>query len=253
MRLWLLSDLHLDVNRAHPFALPDPRPNHDVVVIAGDVQAGMAEAVAWIARQNLNERPVIYVGGNHEFYGHDRLEGYLNGLEVAERHPNIHILERRSLAIGNVVFAGCTLWTDYELFGDADRAMAHAATGLNDHRLIRHRGRVWMPSDAAAEHQEARAFIQRQLDRRGDRKAVVVTHHAPSLKSAAPRWRLDLLTAAFASDCELQVAEATLWVHGHMHAPADYRLGDCRVVCNPRGYVGQGETVGFNPQLVVEV
>lgn len=253
MKLWLLSDLHLDVNARHPFALPEPCPDHDVVVIAGDIMAGMADAVRWIVRQGLNERPVVYVGGNHEFYGHDRLGGLLDGLAEADRHPNIHILERRSLAIGDVLFAGCTLWTDYELFGNPDREQAHSAHAMNDHTHIRHGEGFWMPRDAAAEHQDARAFIHGQLDHRGNRKAVIVTHHAPSLKSAAPRWQRDLLTAAFASDCELLAERATLWVHGHMHAPADYCIGDCRVICNPRGYVGDCEAMAFNLAHVVEV
>jgi predicted phosphodiesterase len=253
MKLWIMSDLHLDVNARHPYALPDPRPDHDAVVIAGDIQAGMADAVRWIAREGLNERPVVYVGGNHEFYGRDRLRGLQEGLEEAGRQPNIRILERRSLSIGGVLFVGCTLWTDYELFGDVGLAMAHAATGLNDHRLIRHGKGFWMPGDAAAEHQEARAFIHGQIDQPGTRKVVVVTHHAPSLRSAAARWQRDLLTAAFASDCKLLADRVTLWVHGHMHAPADYRLGHCRVVCNPRGYVDGGEAAAFNPVLVVEI
>jgi len=253
MKLWLFSDLHLDVNARHPLAQPDPRPDHDAVVIAGDIQAGMADAVRWIADQGLNERPVIFVAGNHEFYGDDRLGGLLDGRNEAERHRNIHVLEQRSMAVGGVQFVGATLWTDYRLFGDADGAMAHAAVGLNDHRMIRHGGRLWAPRDAAAEHEVARVFIEEQLALPVCDKVVVVTHHAPSLKSAAPRWQNDLLTAAFGSDCERLAQRATLWVHGHMHAPADYRLGDCRVVCNPRGYVASGEAERFNPELVVDV
>jgi calcineurin-like phosphoesterase family protein len=82
---------------------------------------------------------------------------------------------------------------------------------------------------------------------------VVITHHAPSRQSVQPRYRDDLLTAAFASDLDDLVTKAALWVHGHLHAPADYRLGDCRVVANPRGYVGIGEDRDFNPALVVEI
>lgn len=138
----------------------------------------------------------------------------------------------------------------YELFGNAHRDQIHAAHALNDHTYIRHGKGFWMPRDAADEHQLARTFIQSQLDHRGCRQAVIVTHHAPSLKSAAPKWQRDPLTAAFATDCERLADRAALWIHGHMHAPADYQLGNCRVICNPRGYVGLGESTPFNPALV---
>ena len=91
MKLWIISDLHFDVNARHPFVFPDPRPAHDVVVIAGDIMAGMADAVRWIVRQGLNERPVVYVGGNHEFYGHDRhggLQEVTGRSRTASEHPH---------------------------------------------------------------------------------------------------------------------------------------------------------------------
>jgi len=83
MKLWLFSDLHLDVNRRHPFALPDPRPDHDVVVVAGDICAGLVNGVRWLVDNGLNEQPVVYVGGNHEFYGHDRYEELEAGRDEA--------------------------------------------------------------------------------------------------------------------------------------------------------------------------
>ena len=95
MKLWILSDLHIDVNRRFPFELPTPHPDHDVVVVAGDICQGLAEGVRFIVSQKLNAKPVIYVGGNHEFYGHDRHEELANGRAEAARHPNIHLARAR--------------------------------------------------------------------------------------------------------------------------------------------------------------
>lgn len=82
---------------------------------------------------------------------------------------------------------------------------------------------------------------------------VVVTHHAPHPGSIAPRYQRDLLTGAFASDCEdlILAGQPTLWIHGHMHHSADYRIGATRVLCNPHGY-GR-ENPAFNSALIVEV
>jgi Icc-related predicted phosphoesterase len=147
------------------------------------------------------------------------------------------------------------LWTDYKYAGvrEQARAMHLAAQRLNDHRMITNGQRVWTPQDALEEHEASRDWLAEQLAQAGNWPKVVVTHHAPSRMSVQPSYRDDLLTAAFASNLDELIANATLWVHGHMHAPADYRLGACRVVANPRGYVGIREDRAFNPELVVEV
>jgi predicted phosphodiesterase len=255
MKLWILSDLHIDVNRRFPFELPMPHPAHDVVIVAGDICQGMAEGVRFIVSQKLNAKPVIYVGGNHEFYGHDRHAELANGRAEAVRCPNIHVLERDSVVIDGVEFSGCTLWTDYNYAGVGEqvRAMHYAARRISDHRLISDGNRTWSPEQAAEEHETSRRWLAGQLALRARNPRVIVTHHAPSRQSVQPRYRDDLLTAAFASDLDDLVAKATLWVHGHLHASTDYRLGDCRVVANPRGYVGIKEDREFDPAFIVDV
>jgi Icc-related predicted phosphoesterase len=255
MKLWVLSDLHVDVNRRYPLALPDPRPEHDAVVIAGDICHGIDEGIWFIAGEGLNTKPVLLVAGNHEFYGFDRHAELAAGRAEAARHPNIHLLECDSVVVGGVEFSGCTLWTDYKYAGvrEQARAMHWASQRLNDHRLIRNGQRIWSPQDCLEEHEASRAWLAGVLARGGAEHKVVVTHHAPSRQSVEPRYRDDLLTAAFASNLDDLVGRAALWVHGHMHAPADYVLGGCRVVANPRGYVGIKEDRAFNPALVVEV
>ena len=81
---------------------------------------------------------------------------------------------------------------------------------------------------------------------------VIVTHHAPSLRSISPVFDQDLLNAAFASALDEMVAasEVPLWVHGHTHHCVDYRIGNTRVVSNQRGYP-QEAVPGFNPRLVL--
>lgn len=255
MKLWVLSDLHLDVNRRFPFALPHPRPAHDVAVIAGDLCQGLAEGVRYIVGEGLNEKPVVYVGGNHEFYGHDRHGELAKGREEAARHSNVHVLERDALLIGGIEFLGCTLWTDYLYAGPQEqaRAMHYAARRISDHRLIAAGKRAWSPEQALEEHQASRAWLATRLAQAVPHPRVVVTHHAPSRSSVQPRYRDDLLTAAFASHLDDLVAKADLWIHGHLHAPADYRHGRCRVVANPRGYVGIKEDRAFDPALIVEL
>jgi len=255
MKLWVLSDLHLDVNRRHPLALPEPYPEHDAVIVPGDICQGIGDGVRFIVEAGLNAKPVVYVAGNHELYDRDRHAELAKGRAEAAAVPNVHLLERDSLVMGGVEFIGCTLWTDYLYAGAAEqaRAMLWAAQRLNDHRLIANGARGWSPQDCLDEHIASRAWLAGRLKRRSRHPKVVVTHHAPSRRSVEPQYRDDLLTGAFASNLDELVGKAALWVHGHIHGPSDYALDGCRVVANPRGYVDMREDGGFIPALVVDV
>jgi Icc-related predicted phosphoesterase len=262
VKLWILSDLHLEF---WPFDVPDPRPEHDVVIIAGDLSSGnkalpgMVRGVRWIARNGLNEKPVIYIGGNHEGYGSTRDRGLEKARDEAAKHSNIHILQDQQLEFGNVRILGATLWTDYALEGLPFQwgTMQHAGRMMNDHLRIRLASagyRCWRPEDALAEHVATRQWLKACLvEPLPEVKVVVVTHHAPSPKSLMFS-NGDPLNGAYASDLSEIVSWADLWVHGHIHKSQDYRIGDCRVIANPRGYpMGRDpENLDFNPTLVID-
>lgn len=253
MHAWIFSDLHVDVNARTPWVIPEPRPEHDVIIIAGDICQGLQRGVNWINEHGFNRKPVIYVPGNHEYYGFDFDAERAAGHRAAAQFPNIHVLDRDAITIQNVVFVGATLWTDYQLYGErsVDAAMMRAERAMNDHRVIQRQDRLWETSDALAEYEQSAKWLNMQLDAYGD-KCVVVTHTAPSLRSIATQYKADLLSAAFASNLDHVVERARLWVHGHTHIGRDYQLGGCRVIGNPRGYVQFGEDVGFNPTLICE-
>ncbi|MGU3421810.1 metallophosphoesterase [Methylobacterium sp. D54C] len=258
MRLWIFSDLHLDVGG--PW-MPVPIPSADLAIVAGDVAEGLVQSLSWLADVVLPHMPVAFVAGNHEFYRRCLPEEMEAGRAAAAR-TGIHLLENDTVRIGDVAVSGCTLWTDYELDGPAmrDAAIGEARMGLNDHRVIRWtretRPRLFQPEEARALHVASRKFLEEALGQVADastRAHVVVTHHAPSAGSVAPRFAGSPLNAAFASrlDNLIWAARPALWVHGHTHTPFDYQLGKTRVLCNPRGYLG--ENPGFRPGLVVEV
>lgn len=251
MRAWIFSDLHIDVNARTPWVIPEPRPEHDVVIVAGDICQGLERGVCWIAEHGLNRNPVIYVPGNHEYYGFDFDAERAAGRAAAAHFPNIHVMDRGAVAIDGVVFVGATLWTDYRLYGErsAEAAMMRAERTMNDHRMIRRRDRLWEASDAAVEFEQSAKWLETQLEAHGG-ECVVVTHTAPSLRSIAAQYQTDLLSAAFASNLDPVVERTRLWVHGHTHAGRDYRLGQCRVISNPRGYTRFDEVLGFRPELI---
>ena len=86
-----------------------------------------------------------------------------------------------------------------------------------------------------------------------DGSTVVVTHFAPSLHSADPRYGLTPGTAGFCNALDHLLPMAEVWLHGHLHAPANYTHHGCRVMANPLGYARKGEQAGFDPVRCIDV
>ena len=233
MKLLLLSDLHLEFAPFSP-----PTTDADVVILAGDIHPGV-KALPWIA-ENFLDKPVIYVLGNHEYYG-QAIPRLTQKLKELTQGSNIHVLENDSLVLGDVVFLGCTLWTDFGLFGDPRVAGFYATEGMNDYKRIRVSPdyRKLRSIDTAGIHFRSRNWLSGQFDLHRGKKIVVVTHHAPSAMSLRPGMEDDILSAASASHLDEFVEKSgiTLWFHGHMHVSADYWIGNTHILCNPRGYV----------------
>lgn len=247
MKLHVLSDLHIEFG---PF---DPPPTSaDVVVLAGDTHLGV-KGITW-ALEHFSAQ-VIYVAGNHEHYK-QHLGRNLQRMRDAAKGTNVHFLENDAVTIGNMTFAGCTLWTDFDAFGNRETAQQRAAEVMADYRVIKTASyRALRPYETAQIHARSVAWLAEELDRRRDEKIIVVTHHAPSLKSIPHRFRYDPLLASFSSDLDHLVEEysAPLWIHGHTHDSFDYRIGRTRVIANPRGYVGVEPNPRFDPGLTIEV
>jgi predicted phosphodiesterase len=264
MKIHLLSDVHLDFAN---MGWENGPPESDVVVLAGDIGQGK-RAFPWIERW-WHDTPVIYVAGNHEFYGRRVLTDHYKALnDKAKASPNVFFLQNEALLVSidrigsdkleNVTFVGATLWTDYNLYGKAGIYMDAAEEGINDYRQIMDNanGARITAARLLQHHKESVSYIRTNLSEKlADDKTVVVTHHAPSERSIAPHFVGDKLNPAFASDLEYLMKRyaPNLWVHGHTHNSFDYMVDSTRVVCNPRGYVNYEENPNFNPDLIIEI
>jgi Icc-related predicted phosphoesterase len=252
MRVQIFSDLHCDVRPPKPITVA---PDIDAVIVAGDTCEGAQSGFAFL-RRIVPKQVIVSLLGNHEAYGRVWRDEVAQARAVAPLY-GVHVLENDVAIIGNVRFIGATLWTDYALFGEANVSLAmHAARhGLNDHRLITWTKQPWTrfrPQEALVLHRHSRSFVEATLAEPFAGATVVVTHHGPHPNSVHPRYRNDLLSAAFVSDLTATIeAGPDLWVHGHVHDSFDYRVGATRILCNPHGY--GHENAAFNPALVVEV
>ncbi len=250
MKLHILSDLHIEFGN---FEIPVT--NADVVILAGDIHVG-TKGIEW-ATEAIEGKDVIYIIGNHEYY-QGALPKVTEKIKSISEETNIHVLENDAITIGNVNFLGCTLWSDFKLLNNLDVSVNTAAEKMNDYALIRlsPKYRRLRPSDTAIIHRNSRVWIENQLNSNTDAnlKTVVITHHAPSIHSVPERYKKDYLAAAFASSMEDLISDSNidLWVHGHIHEPSDYKIRNTRIVCNPRGYVGEVHP-GFIPEFTIDL
>lgn len=248
MKLHILSDLHIEFEPFSPLVT-----NADVIILAGDIHIGR-KGVDW-AKHYFIERPVIYVLGNHEYYK-KAFPKHIDDLKGAVKGTNIHILENDSLIINDIKFLGCTLWTDFSLFGEPKIAGYEATQIMTDYRKIRvsPEYRKLRSIDTAIIHNRSLRWLGEQLLNNQSQKIVVITHHAPSKRSVPSGEQDNILSAAYASNLDKFVEEssAALWIHGHIHCQQDYWLGNTRIICNPRGYPDEGNE-NFIPDLVIEM
>lgn len=253
MKLHVLSDLHLSVG-----AFTAPATDADLVVLAGDV----ARPEPALAFARGLAKPVLYVPGNHECYGASPA-ATLARLRELSTGSAVRVLSDEACVIDGVRFLGCTLWTDFALYGaGAERAaaQAQAAALLRDFSRIARdppQSGPFQPEDAQQLHAASRDWLEAQLQLPHAGATVVISHHAPSPRSIHANYAGSPINPCFASDLEalMDGARVALWIHGHTHNSFDYRVRGTRVLCNPRGYCpGEvRENPAFDSGLVVEV
>ena len=254
MKIQFVSDLHIDhwgygIPRPLPFG-----PEHivgDVLVVAGDVDEQIPSLVSYLNTLTEAGRPVFFVLGNHEYFSETWMTYQTRLREVLP--PGVTLLDRNETIIDGVRFLGCTLWTN---FGGSMRKLRDCESGMPDYENIVKDDSWGMITgeDVLARHTEERAWLKTKLSESFSGPTVVVTHHAPSVRSNHPGLRGSRISTAFYSHLEnlIEKVQPDLWVHGHMHNSSDYRIGKTRVVCNPCGY-SEGENEGWDPERTAEV
>ncbi|WP_316829257.1 metallophosphoesterase [Pedobacter aquatilis] len=248
MRIKIISDLHQEFG----ISVQDFK-NADLVILAGDINTG-TKGIAW-AKEYIKDKPVLYVMGNHEYYK-GSYPGTLNKVIKAAFNSNIIVLENKSVTFGSIRFHGATLWTDFSLFGSPVEYGIICQAQMNDYKQIR-----IDPSysklrsiDTFRIHQASKAWLKQSLAESTEYKNIVITHHAPSLKSIPAIYQNDPLSSAYTSDLEDIIAkhQPLYWIHGHIHTPVSYTIGKTAIICNPHGYLNEPYN-GYNENLIIEV
>ena len=263
MKIALASDIHLEFGD-----LEFTNEGADILVLAGDImiaqdlydhttetiqeslnqgnKLGNRQQAAikyrnFLERASVQFKHVIMIAGNHEFY-HGRWYKALDTMRTeCNQFHNIYFLEDQIKEIDGVLFIGSTLWTDMNK--NEWHTKYQVKQGMSDFKIIKNDQNGYRnlhPDDVIVRHSKSLEFIKNTIVNTS-KKIVVVTHHAPSDMSVADCYKGDILmNGAYRSNLEdfIMDSNINLWCHGHTHFSFDYMLGNTRVVCNPRGYIG---------------
>ena len=268
MKIQVVSDLHLEFSDIFI-----PNAGADVLILSGDILVAEkllrpnseqgAKFRNFLAKVSADFAHVVYIAGNHEFYGGGHFYGGVNKLRdyCKENFDNVYFLEDDIKVIDDVLFVGATLWTDMNK-GDP-MTILHVKDCMNDYRAIKDDRRGYVPirpQDTYERHIRSKEYIRTVVANADpDQKIVVVAHHTPSWQSCAEQFRGDyLMNGAYHNNLDEYIMDhpqIRLWTHGHTHVAFDYMIGETRVVCNPRGYESYDckEHTGWVPEKVIEV
>jgi predicted phosphodiesterase len=225
MKVQVASDLHLERGDNTHYILNNPlEVVGDVLVLAGDIcNRGREDLVSYFF-DDVKEKykKVIYIPGNHEYYGTNFVE---NDLSFIEEDGNLVSLNNVVYEYEGVRFVCSTLWS----------GVSEATTnGINDYYAVGN----FTKSTENIVHQKCKDFIKDALTHTFEGKTVVVSHHLPLLQCIDSQYKDSPLNDAFASDQSFIFGQfdIDLWIHGHTHGTVELDYEGTRVACNPLGY-----------------
>lgn len=254
IQIFLASDLHHEICGINgPVKAPD---GAEIVVIAGDLM-DMPRALETCGQTaDKTGLPVIFTAGNHEYYGRD----YQSMTELASlyEHENVYILINKAVVINGIRFLGTPLWTNFLAFGEEtqDLFMRIAEQNINDFRMISQNKKRITAAVMLEWHNEARNFLETELQKPFDGKTVVITHFPPSHSLCHERFKNSELSPYFNAACDDLIAKykPTAWFYGHTHAAVEIELYGVPLYCNQGGYPGEPKAItGFDENKLISI
>jgi predicted phosphodiesterase len=261
MRILIVSDLHIDINKTMQFGFIDKINEVDLVLIAGDIAGHYSKEMVFL--QSLKtDTPIIVVAGNHLGYDYYQVNEPLNSRDgtveysiktLQELPKPIYYLHNKWLGIRDYVIYGGTMYTDFNLYETPKESMQYAQKGLNDfyyvktYDLAEENVRTVTPQDYINWHNNFMKGLE-HIIQNTDKNIIVLSHFNPSKKCINKKYlegRLMKLNPAYTSNLDdfiLNNPKIKYWISGHTHCGYDFKIGQCRLICEPYGYYGYDST-----------
>lgn len=271
MKIQIVSDLHLEFGVMEELYEKIVSTDADVLVLAGDITGAREITDVLLKFQEDSGKTIIFVPGNHEYYGTSRKELDKELKVIKNLNSRIHVLIESDICIEDTIFIGSTGWWD----GSNGEIGLAAKNGLNDFRLISDLkdkdnldGIVW--GERAASYLSSKMDFCRKTF--PDMKICVVTHHYPHPRSLSRKYNGSPLNVCFGNRWEWMIEKyyPEMWIHGHTHDGFNYTVSEyapekeyedlkkTQVICNPQGYPEEyclpkvGVNAGYDDIITVD-
>jgi Icc-related predicted phosphoesterase len=240
MKILPLSDLHVDCYKPQEnvkllLKIEETKP--EVIISAGDEGELRRDAVRQFVKDLCKIAPVVFVKGNHSFWYSDKndVDSYVKELKLSSNFNHLHY--GKTLTINGQKFIGDTLWYPYTT----------EEKGFPDFRAI-YRFRDWYGKD----HDATVKYITENVDK----DTIVVTHHLPSQMCIDKKYIDDTeWNYFFCHDMTglIMDKQPKAWFFGHSHEPRNFKLGNSRLISNPRAYPGEEQDIKFDPKMIIDI
>lgn len=264
MKFKLCSDLHLEFYRKRirtglikqqpewePPVCDDDRDT--VLLLPGDIDVGR-HAKDWLTKMCDRFHVVVYVAGNHEFYGNE-INDIRNYWRYEKMPSNFTYLDDNTCYVGDVRIIGGTLWT----YVTDPVARWRGPKVMSDYNVIRIKDCLGKEPKLNVGHTDklhlaTRNYIEEVLNQTWPGKTIVMTHHLPHPLCVHKQWKNAITNEFFMTNLDhvIEKHDIDFWVHGHTHNNVDVEVHGTRILCNPMGYHGIQLNQEFNEDLTFE-
>lgn len=235
MKIQYTSDLHLDMSENRKYINNHKiRPVGDILILAGDICKMCDENYT----NNIfdyfsnNWELVIIVPGNHEYYNADKelIEQDKINKKIRE---NVLLVNNDVITYKDVNIICTTLWSKLDPIKEQI-----VVNCLNDFRCICNFNGLITPSYYNELYEKSVVFLKTALLKHSKEKNIVVTHHAPTLKINAEKYKNSNINSAFCTEMSDFIYDnnITYWIYGHTHHNKDVIINDTKIVSNQFGY-----------------
>lgn len=247
-----------------------PEVTSDTLFLAGDVFEGIKflryGSYSWLSDLSAKYRRIYLVLGNHDYYGVS-LTSFASKVSklIAELGlTNVVLLNNSAVQLedGSYLWGGTGWWSLKSLPASGvyylTEQLMPGTYRFTDFKEIKVQGRRLAVRDIVMAYREAEQSLLSFLSTKTAEDRVHVMTHMPytreSLFNRPPESDdlLDVYEAMEASDVTHALSHPAVvtHIHGHLHNCFDIQGAHCRIICNPRGYVGDVQRVR-DPSLLV--
>ncbi|UYM17963.1 metallophosphoesterase [Endozoicomonas euniceicola] len=237
----------------------------DIFVLAGDIHNGIESIQYAKSVAKKHNKPVIFIAGNHEYYGHDLIETEKILRKESSSEENVYFLEKDSIVLNNIRFLGCTLWSNFELYeqvipGSKAFCMAWSEGRINDFSKITMNNRAISSGDMENLNQDCMQWLQKEFLMPHSGPTVVITHFAPVPDCVDEKWKkeppeFNELSPYFVNNLTefITTWQPDFWFYGHTHSNICLKIGKTQIISNQKGYPSEEDSTGYRPDMLIKV